>query len=105
MAGQDRPGEIMKCFTSTSLPVLHALAREFVVCDNWYSSMPRPEGVSRWVTYSPIICSRMMSPNKAIRSLIPSSNPATNVLTDYKGSTSQHPPDDVTRGEMLIKAT
>ena len=38
--GQDRPGEIMKCFTSTSLPVLHALAREFVVCDNWYSSMP-----------------------------------------------------------------
>ena len=46
--GQDRPGEIMKCFTSTSLPVLHALAKEFVVCDNWHASMPGPTWPNRF---------------------------------------------------------
>jgi phospholipase C len=31
--------------------------------------------------------------------------PSYNVLSDYKCSTSQHPLDDVTRGEALIRAT
>jgi phospholipase C len=31
--------------------------------------------------------------------------PMYNVLSDYKCGTSQHPLDDVTRGEALIKAT
>src|ERR1044071_431560 len=36
------PGEIMKCYSPEQLPVLSALAREFVVCDNWHASMPGP---------------------------------------------------------------
>jgi len=168
--GQDRPGEIMKCFTPTSLPVLHALAREFVVCDNWHASMPGPTwpnrlfvhaassgGLDHSPTSAEIVLwealngftfqngtifdamkakniSRrlyagddfpMVSALKGIaladirpyhlfaqdiaQSSYPFSytfiEPSYNVLTDYKGSTSQHPLDDVTRGEMLIKAT
>jgi phospholipase C len=44
--GQD-PGEVMKCYGTDQLPVLNALAREFVVCDNWYASMPGPTWPNR----------------------------------------------------------
>lgn len=36
------PDEILSCFPPDKLPVLNALAREFAVCDSWYSSMPGP---------------------------------------------------------------
>ena len=168
--GQDRPGEIMKCFTPTSLPVLHALAREFVVCDNWYSSMPGSTWPNRLFVHAASSGGLDHSPTTAEIVLWEALNgfsfqhgtifdamkarnvsrrlyagddfpivsalkgitlgdiqpyhlfahdvaqqsypfsytfiePSYNVLTDYKGSTSQHPLDDVTRGEMLIKAT
>jgi phospholipase C len=32
--------KIMRCFTPGNLPALTTLAREFAVCDAWYSSMP-----------------------------------------------------------------
>jgi len=38
--GQSNPAEIMKCYQPSQLPVLNALAQEFVVCDNWYASLP-----------------------------------------------------------------
>ena len=41
------PGEILKCYLPSQLPVLNALAREFVVCDNWYASMPGPTWPNR----------------------------------------------------------
>lgn len=44
--GKD-PGEVMKCYTPGQLPVLHALAREFVVCDNWHASIPGPTWPNR----------------------------------------------------------
>src|SRR6476646_674252 len=34
--GQAEPGEIMRCFSPSQLPVLNALAKEFAVCDHWY---------------------------------------------------------------------
>ena len=37
----------MKCFSTDQLPVLNALAREFVVCDRWFSSMPGPTEPNR----------------------------------------------------------
>ena len=46
--GQAKPGEIMKCYTASQLPVLNALAREFAVCDNWSSSMPGPTWPNRF---------------------------------------------------------
>lgn len=40
--GSVNPGRIMKCYSPRQLPVLNALAKEFVVCDNWFSSLPGP---------------------------------------------------------------
>lgn len=45
--GASQPGEIMKCYGSMQLPVLNTLVREFVVCDNWYASMPGPTWPNR----------------------------------------------------------
>src|SRR5262249_21282096 len=33
---------ILRCFAPDKLPVLTTLAREFAVCDHWFSSMPGP---------------------------------------------------------------
>jgi phospholipase C len=46
-SGGAQPGEIMKCYSPTQLPVLNALCREFVVCDNWHASMPGPTWPNR----------------------------------------------------------
>jgi len=40
-SGNAQRGEnIMKCFHEDSLPVLSTLAKQFAVCDHWYSSLP-----------------------------------------------------------------
>jgi phospholipase C len=50
--GHPSPGDIMKCFTPTQLPILHTLAREFVVCDHWFSSMPGPTWPNRMFAHA-----------------------------------------------------
>jgi|GEM_PF-169748 len=35
-------GDVMACFDPAQLPVLNALAREFCLCDRWFSSLPGP---------------------------------------------------------------
>jgi phospholipase C len=47
-SGSVDPGEIMKCFDPAEIPVLATLAREFAVCDNWFSSMPGPTWPNRF---------------------------------------------------------
>jgi phospholipase C len=44
--------EVMKYYGLGSLPVLHALARSFVVCDQWFSSMPGPTWPNRYFVHS-----------------------------------------------------
>jgi len=51
--GQANPGEIMKCYTASELPVLNALATDFAVCDNWSSSMPGPTWPNRFFAMAP----------------------------------------------------
>jgi phospholipase C len=47
--GAAAPGTILQCYdTASQLPVLHALAREFAVCDRWYSSLPGPTWPNRF---------------------------------------------------------
>jgi len=46
------PGRIMNCYEERQLPVLHALAREFVVCDNWFSSLPGPTFPNRFFLHA-----------------------------------------------------
>ena len=41
------PAHIMKCFRPERLPTLRALARNYLVCDNWFSSVPGPTNPNR----------------------------------------------------------
>ncbi len=43
-----RGGDVMQCFDSEDLPILTRLAREFAVCDRWFSSMPGPTEPNRY---------------------------------------------------------
>ncbi|HZY38620.1 MAG TPA: alkaline phosphatase family protein [Mucilaginibacter sp.] len=45
-------GDIMLGFSQSQLPVLNALAREFAVCDNWFSSMPGPTWPNRFFLHA-----------------------------------------------------
>jgi phospholipase C len=47
VAGTARAGEVMRCHAEGRLPVLETLAREFAVCDAWFSSMPGPTWPNR----------------------------------------------------------
>jgi len=47
-----KPGDIMLGFGPEQLPVLNALAREFAVCDNWFSSMPGPTWPNRFFLHA-----------------------------------------------------
>jgi phospholipase C len=49
-AGQ--PQDIMKCFSPEQLPVLNALAREFAICDRWFSSLPGPTCPNRFFVHA-----------------------------------------------------
>src|SRR5215467_420657 len=44
--------EVMGFYGQGSLPVLHALAQSFVVCDRWFSSMPGPTWPNRFFVHS-----------------------------------------------------
>lgn len=43
---------VMKCFNSERLPVLTTLAKEFAVCDHWFSSMPGPTWPNRFFLHA-----------------------------------------------------
>jgi phospholipase C len=48
----DLPDGAMRCFTPDQVPVLTALAREFVVCDRWFGSMPGPTEPNRFFVHA-----------------------------------------------------
>ena len=44
--------DIMNCFSPQQLPVLNTLAKEFAVCDNWFSSLPGPTLPNRFFVHA-----------------------------------------------------
>jgi phospholipase C len=44
--------EVMNYYGQGALPVLHALAESFVVCDRWFSSVPGPTWPNRFFVHS-----------------------------------------------------
>lgn len=46
------PGEPMRCFKEGTLPVLTALAKEFVLCDHWFSAMAGPTEPNRMFAHA-----------------------------------------------------
>jgi phospholipase C len=51
-AGAPAPTKVMNCFAPGQLPVLTALAREFAVCDRWFSSLPGPTFPNRFFVHA-----------------------------------------------------
>ena len=46
-AAPGREQQFMRCFAPGSLPAMHTLAREFVTCDQYHSSVPGATGPNR----------------------------------------------------------
>jgi phospholipase C len=46
------PAEIMSYYDSKTLPVLNTLAKEFAICDYWFSSVPGPTWPNRFFVHS-----------------------------------------------------
>jgi phospholipase C len=42
-----KPANIMKCFSPERLPTLRTLAKNYLVCDNWFSAVPGPTNPNR----------------------------------------------------------
>ncbi len=55
--------EVMKYHALDSLPALHALARNFAVCDRWFSSVPGPTWANRLFMMSGTSLGRVNMPN------------------------------------------
>src|SRR3989449_432774 len=41
------PAHVMKCFSPERLPTIRALAKNYLVCDNWFASVPGPTNPNR----------------------------------------------------------
>ena len=49
-------GKVMECFAPEKLPVLTRLAREFVLCDHWFCSVPGPTMPNRLYIHAATSC-------------------------------------------------
>jgi phospholipase C len=47
---------VMECFTPQQVPVLSTLAREFVLCDHWFCSVPGPTMPNRLYVHAATSC-------------------------------------------------
>jgi len=61
-ACQEVWGEVMKYHDVDTLPALHALARQFTVCDRWFSSLPGPTWPNRFFVHSGTSLGRVTMP-------------------------------------------
>ncbi len=50
--GTDRGRSIMNCLDPALIPVISTLARNFVVCDHWHSSVPGPTWPNRFFVHA-----------------------------------------------------
>jgi phospholipase C len=50
--GPERAASIMECLDPSMVPVISALARNFVVCDRWFSSVPGPTWPNRFFVHA-----------------------------------------------------
>lgn len=46
------PERIMRCYDPSQVPVITALAKEFAVCDRWFSSLPGPTWPNRFFIHA-----------------------------------------------------
>jgi hypothetical protein len=53
---------VMRCFNPRTLPVHHAAAREFAICDRWFASMPGPTWPNRFFVHAAAASGQVDSP-------------------------------------------
>jgi phospholipase C len=58
--------QIMRYFAPDTLPAMHALARNFTVCDHWHASVPGPTWTNRFFVHSGTSLGRVAMPNGII---------------------------------------
>ena len=63
MAKPEDLQQIMKYFADGELPVLHTLAKNFLVCDRWSSSLPGPTWPNRFFVHSGTSIGRVSMPD------------------------------------------
>jgi hypothetical protein len=56
-------GQVMAYFSDGTLPALHALAKNFRVCNRWFSSMPGPTWPNRFFAHSGTSLGEVIMPN------------------------------------------
>ncbi len=61
-ASQAEQQQVMACYAPDKLPALHALARQFVVCDGWHCSVPGPTWTNRLFAMSGTSAGRLKMP-------------------------------------------
>jgi phospholipase C len=62
--------QIMGYFAPDSLAALHELARQFTICDHWYSSVPGPTWANRFFVHSGTSLGRVQMPENVSDSLL-----------------------------------
>jgi phospholipase C len=60
---QKQRQEIMGYYPAGALPALHELARNFAVCDRWFSSVPGPTWANRFFIHSGTSMGRVIMPD------------------------------------------
>jgi phospholipase C len=61
-ADQDQRQKVMDYFRMGSLPALHELAKNFTICDHWFSSVPGPTWANRFFVHSVTTLGRVTMP-------------------------------------------
>ena len=62
-SGIQERSEIMAFYARGTLPVLHALAENYAVCDRWFSSLPGPTWPNRFFVHSGTSLGHVKMPN------------------------------------------
>lgn len=57
------PSQVMRYHDDGTLPAIHTLASEFMICDRWHSSVPGPTWVNRLFALSGTSLGRVKMPN------------------------------------------
>ena len=85
--------KIMKCFDPARIPVLTTLAKEYAICDNWFSSVPGPTLPNRaFVNYGTSMGRVDMAPDwggnfKSIYELLDTETPSVSTKIYFHDST------------------